>query len=106
MEYPYGPFHRLESPTQTPDDARRQQAMGEIWGRTPYASAWPQVRAYRGALPADTRGIEFYTGVPPDNAWNRSHVAWSARGRRDPAEVRIEDDFAKIACRIVKDTQT
>ena len=47
-----------------PADAVRQAASGEIWGRTPFGSAWPQAQAYRGSLPPGTRGIEFMTAVP------------------------------------------
>lgn len=63
----YGPFHRLESPTQTAATARLQAASGEIWGAPARLNGlFPCVKAYRGPLPPATRGIEFTTTVAPD----------------------------------------
>ena len=61
----YGPFHRLESPTQTVEDALQQVASGEIWGRPARGSNIPSVKAYRNTLPAGERGIQFTTEIAP-----------------------------------------
>ena len=58
-----GPFHRRESPTQTPGDALMQVASGEIWGRTPFGGMAPTVQAYAGSIVG--RGIEFTTDIVP-----------------------------------------
>jgi hypothetical protein len=63
-----GPFHRLESPTQTVADAKRQQTSGEIWGRAARHTAQsnlPSVKAYRSSLPKGQRGVEFDTAIAP-----------------------------------------
>lgn len=60
-----GPFHRLESPTQTTADADKQLHSGEIWGTGARPSGLPAVKAYRHTLPAGDRGIEFEAAVAP-----------------------------------------
>ena len=103
--FPFGPFHRVESPSQTVVDASTQVASGEVWGRVPFGSAWPQVQAYRGRLPEGVRGIEFWTEVPPDPSSHPSEARWSARGRPDSAEVKVDGDIAKIRCTVKRNTQ-
>lgn len=98
----FGPFHRLESPTQTDEVARLQELTGEIWGTIPRSGGWPQVQAYRGPLPKGQRGIEFFTSVAPDGGG--PVCRWAGGGRRP--DVRTEDDYAKIECIVVKNTQT
>jgi hypothetical protein len=61
----HGPFHRLESPTQTSADAVRQVKSGEIWGRPARWSNIPSVKAYRQRIPPGERGVEFTTPVAP-----------------------------------------
>ena len=95
----YGPFYRIESPTQTKEDARKQVESQEIWGRPRRQSDIPQVQAYVGALPEGTKGIQFTTTAPPDKG--TVHARWT--GPREG--VRIEDGFCKISCRIDKNTQ-
>ena len=95
-------YHRLESPTQTPTDAARQEASGELWGRAPFGSHIPKVKAYRGPLPAGKRGIEFVTDVPPDPGSTPKRAEWSGPRRG----VVVEGDFAKIRVVITKNTQT
>lgn len=95
-------YHRLESPTQTPDDAAVQQNTGEIWGRASIWSTIPKVKAYRGPLPAGTRGIEFFTAVAPDAGSSPRHPEWS--GPR--SGVTIRGDFAVIRVIVTKNTQT
>jgi hypothetical protein len=58
-------FHRLESPTQTREDALRQVQSSEVWGRPARGSAIPSVRAYRKNIPVARRGIEFTTLIEP-----------------------------------------
>lgn len=99
----YGPFHRVETATQTPEDARRQERSGEIWGRTPYGSAWPQVQALDGPLPRGVRGVEFYTDSAPDEGGHPLQPRWSGNGLN--TDVRTEDGFAKIPCVVVKNAQ-
>src|SRR4051794_8124343 len=61
----HGPFHRVETPTQTTADAVTQTALGEIWGRAAYGSGILSVKAYRNAIPSGARGIEFTTPTAP-----------------------------------------
>lgn len=95
-------YHRLESPTQTSEDAEKQAATAEVWG---YPSIWsdiPKVKAYAGHLPPGKRGVEFRTAVPPDRGGAPGRPEWS--GPRDG--VRVERGVAKLACTVTKNTQT
>ena len=94
-------FHRLESPTQTPADARRQEQSGELWGRPARGSRIPKVKAYIGPLPSGRRGIEFDTDVPPDPGSPPGHAVWS--GPRDG--VTVEEEYARIRVRVVRNAQ-
>lgn len=96
----FGPFFRLESPTQTIADAAAQEASSEIWGRTPRGGLSPTVEAYRGVLPPGAHGIEFYTWAMPDTAFG-PRVRW----RVGSAGVRVEGEFAKIDCVVTRNTQ-
>lgn len=60
-----GPFHRLESSSQTTSDAVQQVQSGEIWGKEARWSNIPSVKAYRNQIPAKRRGIEFTTPLAP-----------------------------------------
>lgn len=63
-----GPFHRLETPTQTTADALSQQNSMEMWGKAATNTAQsnlPCVKAYRNSLPSGQRGVEFDTPVMP-----------------------------------------
>jgi hypothetical protein len=72
-----GPFHRLESPTQTRADALQQVASGEVWGAPARGSDIPSVKAYRNSLPAGQRGIEFTTSVHPQKgSGTRYEARW------------------------------
>src|SRR5205814_1762836 len=67
MPLRYGPYHRLESDTQSPETAASQVSSGEVWGKKPrFGFERPKVKAYAGPLPEGVRGIEFYTDVAPD----------------------------------------
>jgi hypothetical protein len=68
----HGPFHRLESPTQTTADAILQVSSGEIWGKAAkIGGMFPCVKAYPSNLPSGNRGIEFTTTIAPD-PWRSS----------------------------------
>ena len=97
-----GPYHRRESRTQTREDAAKQEASQELWGRAPRFSTIPKVQAYAGHLPEGTRGIEFETDVPPDGGGVPSLPEWSGPRKG----VRVEDEFAKIGIRMINNTQT
>jgi hypothetical protein len=98
----YGPFNRQESPTQTVDVAAKQVASQEIWGKPRQNSDIPQVQAYPGALPPNTRGVEFGTEIEPTPNSAPSEVRWM----EGTPGVRVEDGYAKISVRIVANTQT
>ncbi len=95
-------FYRAESTTQTTEDARRQQETGELWGKTPPWSHFPQVKAFVGELPEDQRGIQFTTDVPPDSHCPPGKAFWS--GPRQG--VVVQDGCAKIKITVTKNTQT
>lgn len=94
-------YHRLESPTQTPADAARQAASGELWGRPPRGSDIPAAQAYVGPLPPGARGTEFTTATPPDPGSPPGQAYW--RGPRPG--VRVEGGIAKIAIVVTRQTQ-
>jgi hypothetical protein len=94
-------YHRLESPTQTPEDAAKQEATGEIWGRAARGSDLAKVKAYAGPLPAGRKGIEFTTDMPPDEGCPPDLPTWRA-GREG---VTVEGDYARISVRVTKNTQ-
>jgi len=70
-------YHRVESPTQTNEDARRQEQRGEMWGYPARGSDQPKVKAYVGKLPAAKRGIEFSTDISPDSHCPPGLAYWS-----------------------------
>jgi hypothetical protein len=98
----YGPFHRRESPTQTTKDAANQEASQEIWGKPRQNSDIPQVQAYTGLLPPNTRGVEFRTMISPMS----NSAPGQARWVEGMPGVRVENGYAKISVRIVLNTQT
>jgi hypothetical protein len=98
----YGPFHRRESPTQTVEDVQIQVESQEMWGKGSRHGSPPMVKAWDGPLPEGRRGVEFYTQVPPSG----TGLPWVPEWRGPRPGVRIEGDFAKIAVRTTKNTQT
>jgi hypothetical protein len=82
QDHMHGPFHRLESPTQTSADALKQVASSEVWGAAARWSNIPSVKAYRNSLPTGQRGIEFSTivlpqkgsGTPYEARWYYPHT--------------------------------
>ena len=94
----YGPFHRLQSPTQTADDTREQVRTGEVWGRPARHRDIPKVKAYVGPLPPGRKGVEFRTAALPDAGSPPEKIFWT--GPRDG--VRVEDGYAKITIVVVR----
>lgn len=83
-------YHRLESPTQTPEDAVQQESSQELWGKPARGSEVPKVKAYCGPLPTGKRGIEFTTNIEPDFGMPPGFAFWS--GPREG--VLVKDGFA------------
>jgi hypothetical protein len=80
-----GPYHRLESPTQTEADARLQVSTMMVCGRGARQAGGgisdiPSVKAYMGPLPPNRDGIEFTTDVVPSSTTGTppSGVSWHA----------------------------
>src|SRR5437868_4830758 len=68
---PHGPYHRVETPTQTSDDAVQQVLSGEVWGRAAkLGGLFLCVKAYPGTLPAGRRGIQFLTPIAHDRRYS------------------------------------
>jgi hypothetical protein len=98
----YGPYHRLESPTQPASVAATQARDGEIFGKAARWSTIPAVKAYRGILPAGARGIEFLTPVPPCPDPHPTLVRWLI----DTPGVRVvADGVVAIDAVITRNTQ-
>jgi large repetitive protein len=98
----HGPFHRLQSPTQTPEVAQQMMESGELWGKAPRVGLTdvPQAQAHLGPLPEGRAGVEFYTRVPPGPPY-----PGQARWLAGSPGVREEDGFAKVPIIITKNTQ-
>lgn len=97
-----GPYHRLESPTQTSAVAIEQTESGEIWGRTPRGGIVPTVQAYPLSLPAARRGVEFTTPIDPYPNGSPLEVRWYL-GRTPGVEERTRNNevFASIAAAVI-----
>lgn len=98
-------YHRLESPTQTPQDAIAQVTSGEVWGRPSRNSVIPAVKAYRHRLPSSARGIDFHTTVSPTPGSGTPYEARWYHGQGDP-EIKLrpgtpgDPDFAAIRAKV------
>ena len=99
-DFPFGPYHRVESPTQSNDVARLQESGGELWGRYTRFSGGRAVKAIMGPLQTGEYGIEFYTKIKPPPSPN--YVYWD----ETLLGVRLDGDFAVIDILVVKNTQT
>jgi RHS repeat-associated protein len=85
-------YHRLQSPTQTPETAALQQQSGDIWGATARRGLAPTVQAYRGPLPQGAQGVEFVTNVDPHPGSGGSFPGGQARWYGNlTAGVKIND---------------
>ncbi len=98
----YGPFHRLQSPTQGPEVAQQIVESGELWGKAPRVGLTnvPQAQAHLGPLPEGRAGVEFYTRVPPGPPY-----PGQARWLAGSPGVREEDGYAKISIFVTRNTQ-
>jgi hypothetical protein len=93
----YGPYHRLESPTQTSEDALRQERSREIWGRASRPNGMhPCVKAYPGNLPPERRGIEFTTRIPHDSNYSTPYEKRWYYPDTPGVEPRENGDFAAV----------
>jgi hypothetical protein len=64
----HGPFHRRwAEDVQDADTIVRQLLSGELWGKAARFSDEASAKAYRGSLPPDEEGFEFWSFQPPDN---------------------------------------
>lgn len=92
----YGPFHRIQTPTkQTSELGVRQEAEGRICGFAPNWGGEPSVKAYRGPLPRNERGIEFWTNIPPTAGTGTPTTAYWRKG--SPGVTPHTDDMVCIA---------
>jgi hypothetical protein len=92
--FEHGPYHRVSSPTQSFQDAKLQRRSGELWGYTARGGRFPEVKAYRGPLPAGATGLEFRAPVVPGHTFGRE-VRWSVEHKiRSP--YLWEDGVAKM----------
>ena len=99
----YGPYYRVETPSQTVADANRQVASKEVWGRARQGSNIASVKAYRGPLPVNRRGVEFVTHVKPHPNAHPTDVHWYEFTPGVQPAARA--GFVKIAVRVLKNTQ-
>jgi hypothetical protein len=95
--FPWGPYHRLKSGTQTDDVAELQRESGELWGKVARSGVLPQAKAFRGALGAHDHGVEFFSEEPPDLG-RFGYLTWSP-GRRG---VWLDGEYAKIRIKVTK----
>ena len=100
--HPFMIYYRPESPTQTGDDAAKQQQLREIWGTTVRGSPASRVRAYSGRLPKGMRGVEFDTDVVPDDGSPPGEARWT--GPR--LGIVVEERIAKLSVNAVENRQT
>jgi hypothetical protein len=97
----YGPFHRLESPTQTVSTAVYQQRYGLLVGR-PARRGEFSVRAYRGRLPPGARGIEFITDAAPNSSAGKPFEAQWIPGGSGGFQA---NERWSVPIKVVKNTQ-
>jgi hypothetical protein len=101
--YSYGPFFRLESPTQTELLAWKQKETGQILGRAAPQAAFASVNAYRGSLPSNQNGIEFFTSVCPSRGAGTPYEArWYAGSVGVLVVERDGAEFAAIPVLVTK----
>src|SRR5690348_208998 len=90
-----GPFHRIESTTQTVADAVQQVDSGEIWGRTPRGGMTPTVKAYAGPI-GGNRGVQFTTDINPHPNSAPHEARWYLGNEGVELRQHGGDDFACI----------
>ncbi len=103
-------YHRIESDSQSAEDAKNQIDTQEIWGTLPRhsnSSHIPKVKAYTDALPLaingkeKQKGIEFTTNVEPDKGGRPNKPTWS--GEREGVRNEEGEDgemYAKIKVQV------
>ncbi|NSC24734.1 RHS repeat protein [Streptomyces albus subsp. chlorinus] len=96
----HGPFHRLGSPTQTPDVTAQVLDSGELWGRVPRTGTREMVQAHDGPIPADAKpgSFEFYTSVAPSSHSRMTgYVGWELGVSPEVGHIfHNGEDFARI----------
>lgn len=98
----FGPYHRIESPTQSQITAEQQEHGGLICGKAARGSQIPSVKAYIGPLPVGTRGVEFVTVVRPHALTHPTLVQWY---QNDPGVIDGNPGFVCIPVSITLNTQ-
>jgi hypothetical protein len=76
-DFPYGPFHRIQSAEQN-EVMERSSTVGGKRPRNIYQALNPKVKAFTGRLPHGVIGIEFYSQHPPDGQLPPGRAEWSA----------------------------
>ena len=99
----YGPFHRLESATQSKEVAANQEATRRLGGRPARSSSIPAVKAWRGPLRSGDRGVEFFTTVEPHRTAHPNWVFWYET--TPGVTVEIPGDYVSIPVRLTRNTQ-
>ena len=95
-------YHRVETRTQTPEDALLIERTGQLRGRAPRWSDLPAAQAYEGPLPEGARGIEFRTRIRPDAGGVPGYPRWS---HGTDGVIRVDEDFAGIPVEVLRNTQ-
>ena len=95
-------YNRRESPTQTREDAILQVQSMEIWGREARGSSILSVKAYRGSLPAQERGVEFETEVLPERGSGTPYEARWYYPQTPGTMLRSRDNIDYAAILVVK----
>jgi hypothetical protein len=96
----YGPFHRLESPTQPAETMLEILRSGELWGRAGRFGGPARVKAHRRELPEGSSGFEFFTFAEPD--LRAPVILWTPR---QDGLVWEEEDMAKLRVLVTKVSQ-
>uniref|UniRef100_UPI00146FB8C2 RHS repeat-associated core domain-containing protein n=1 Tax=Comamonas composti TaxID=408558 RepID=UPI00146FB8C2 len=101
----HGPFHRVESPTQSRERAAEQEALGIHSGTASHKGMGVvRINAYDGPLPEGQRGLEFYTPAKPTSVVPGGLVTWHPG--HDPHCTLSEDrEVAQIPIKVTKNTQ-
>ncbi|MFE0019557.1 hypothetical protein [Amycolatopsis sp. NPDC059021] len=98
----YGPYHRAESSSQSPEVAKMMVESSELWGKAARFGNSAVVQAWNGPLPDGDRGVEFYTDVKPRFYGTKV----SLREWREGQNVILDGDYVKVAIVVTKNTQT
>ncbi len=102
----FGPYRREESDTQTPEDARLQEATGIMGGYAPFKlGGIASVKAYSGPLAPNQRGVEFMTIVPPFQGSVPGQPRWVAGQPGVTVVDTPRGDMATIPVIILRNTQ-